>query len=81
MKNFEDAVIFVADMDQSLGQLNEVEQKLLAMSVLEDYTVSEISRLLGIPTRTLDRRLPCAVDELSRILLRRRLLNQTLYPY
>ena len=69
MKNFEDAVIFVADMERSLGQLGEFERKLLAMSILEDYTIPEVSRLLCFPQRTVQRQLQQALDELSRILL------------
>jgi len=76
MKNFEDAVIFVADMERSLDLLDQFERKVLAMSVLEGYTVPEVSRLLRYPQRTVKRQLQTALDDLSRILLKRGLLKQ-----
>jgi len=75
MKNFEDVVIFVADMEHSLNLLSEFARKMLAMNVLEEYSVPEISRLLCYPQRTIERELQASLDELSRILLDRGLLN------
>jgi hypothetical protein len=34
MRNFEDVVIFVADMEREIERLNALEKKLLAMNVL-----------------------------------------------
>lgn len=76
MKSFEDAVIFVADMEQSLRQLNDFDRKLLAMNILEDYTVPEVAKLLCSPQRTVERQLQEALDELSRVLLRCGLLEE-----
>lgn len=75
MKSFEDVVIFVADMEQSLDLLSQFERKVLAMSVLEGYTVPEVSRLLRCSQRTVERQLQGALDALSRILLSRGLLQ------
>ena len=69
MKNFEDVVIFVADMEQAIEKLSPLEQKLLAMNVLEDYTVPEVARLSGYTQRTAERFLQDAIDQLTRILL------------
>ncbi len=69
MRNFEDVVIFVADMEQAIEKLNALEKKLLAMNVLEEYTVPEVARLLGCTQRTVERFLQDALDQLSRILL------------
>jgi DNA-directed RNA polymerase specialized sigma24 family protein len=77
MKNFEDVVIFVADMEHSLELLGQFERRVLAMIVLEEYTVPEVSRLLRCSQRTVERQLQAALDELSRILLKRDLLRQT----
>ena len=74
MKNFEDVVIFVADMEHSLNLLSPFDKKVLAMSVLEEYSVPEVSRFLGFSQRTIERQLQVALDELSRILLNRGLL-------
>jgi DNA-directed RNA polymerase specialized sigma24 family protein len=77
MMSFEDVVIFVHDMEQAIGKLGPLQRKLVAMSVLEDYSQAEIARLLGCPQRTVERFLPEAVDELSRVLLRVGLLDKT----
>lgn len=69
MRNFEDVVIFVADMEQAIEKLNGLEKKLLAMNVLEEYTIPEVARLLGCTQRTVERFLQDALDQLSRILL------------
>src|SRR5580692_13122696 len=42
MGSFEDVVIFVADMEQAIEKLNTLEKKLLAMNVLEEYTIPEV---------------------------------------
>jgi len=62
-------VIFVADMEQAIERLNALEKKLLAMNVLEEYTIPEVARLLGCTQRTVERSLQDALDQLSRILL------------
>jgi DNA-directed RNA polymerase specialized sigma24 family protein len=76
MKNFEDAVIFVADMEHSLDLLDQVERRILGMSFLEGYTAPEVSKLLRCSQRTAERQLQAALDSLSRILLKRGLLSQ-----
>ncbi|HKB97414.1 MAG TPA: sigma factor-like helix-turn-helix DNA-binding protein [Terriglobales bacterium] len=69
MRNFEDVVIFVADMERAIEKLDAIEKKLLAMNVLEEYTIPEVARLLGCTQRTVERSLQDALDQLSRILL------------
>jgi hypothetical protein len=69
MRNFEDVVIFVTDMEQAIGKLDALEKKLLAMNVLEEYTIPEVARLLGRNQRMVERLLQDALDQLSRILL------------
>jgi Sigma-70, region 4 len=76
MRNFEDVVIFVADMERAIAKLSELEKKLLGMNVLEEYTVPEVSRLLGYSQRTVERSLQEALDQLSRILLRCGLMDE-----
>jgi predicted transcriptional regulator len=46
-----------------------MEKKLLAMNILEEYTIPEVARLLGCTQRTIERFLQEALDQLSRILL------------
>src|SRR5271163_1278667 len=76
MRNFEDVVIFVADMEQAIEKLNAIERKLLAMNVLEEYTIPEVARLLSYNQRTVERLLQDALDRLSRILLALGLMEQ-----
>jgi predicted transcriptional regulator len=76
MKSFEDIVIFVADMEQAIDKLETSDRKLLAMNVLEEYTVREVAQLLGSTQRTIERSLQGALDELSRILLSTGLLEE-----
>jgi|HubBroStandDraft_1064217.scaffolds.fasta_scaffold199812_2 hypothetical protein len=68
-RNFEDVVIFVADMERAIERLSLAEKNLLAMSVLEEYTIPDIALLVGCNEKTVRRTLPDAVDQLSQILL------------
>jgi len=69
MRNFEDVVIFVTDMEQAIEKLSAREKKLLAMNVLEEYSIPEVARLLSCTQRSVERFLQDALDQLSRILL------------
>lgn len=69
MGTFEDIVIFVTDMERTLEKLDNLERKLVAMNVLEEYSIPEMSRLLACPQRTIERLLQGAIDQLSRVLL------------
>ncbi len=76
MRNFEDVVIFVADMEHAIEKLSASEKRLLAMNVLEEYTVPEVARVLGCTQRSAERFLQDALDQLSRILLSAGLLEK-----
>jgi hypothetical protein len=54
MRNFEDVVIFVTDMEKAIDQVGALEKKLLAMNILEEYTVDEVARLLAYNPRDVD---------------------------
>jgi predicted DNA-binding protein (UPF0251 family) len=69
MRNFEEVVIFVTDMERAIEKLNPLEKKLLALNVLEEYTLDEIARLLSCNRKMVQRLLQDALDQLSRILL------------
>ncbi|MGH9536864.1 MAG: hypothetical protein ACRD3H_03015, partial [Terriglobales bacterium] len=66
---FEDAVIFVHDVARGIDKLGEFEQKLIGRIVLQNYTHDETARLLGCWRRTVGRRFPEAIDQLSDIFL------------
>jgi len=76
MTSFEDIVIFVHDMDTALGRLNPFQQRLIAMNVLEEYSLPEVARLLPCPLRTVEREVPDALDLLSRAFLESGLIKQ-----
>jgi|SRR5215470_17430421 len=77
MKNFEDVVIFVHDMEQAINKLEPLQRRVVGMSVLEDYSPAEVARLLGCSMRSVERFIPDAIDELSRVLLMAGLLDKT----
>ncbi len=76
MTSFEDIVIFVHDMDTALRRLNPFQQRLIAMNVLEEYSLPEVARLLPCPLRTVEREVPDALDLLSRAFLESGLIKQ-----
>jgi DNA-directed RNA polymerase specialized sigma24 family protein len=72
---FEDSVIFVHDVERSLDELSEFEKKLIAKIVLQQFSKEEAGRLLGCGYRTVERLFPEALDRVSEILLRRRIMT------
>ncbi|MFZ0396307.1 MAG: hypothetical protein WAL73_20865, partial [Terracidiphilus sp.] len=74
VRSFEDAVIFVLDMENCLGQLKPLDRLILGKIVLQEYTHGEAALLLGIGDRALENRLGQALDRLTQALLDTRLL-------
>lgn len=71
---FEDAAIFVHDVERSLENLDEFDKQLIAKIVLQEYPQEEAARLLGCGHRRLARCYIEALDRVSEIFLKRRLL-------
>lgn len=71
---FEDAVIFVHDVERCLEKVDDVERELIVRIVLQDYTQEEAAQLMGCGYRTVARRFPDALDRVSEIFLERQLL-------
>jgi len=69
VSTFEDAVIFVHDVEKILERLDSFEKKLIAKVVFQDYSQEEAARLLNCGARTVARRFPETVDRLSEIFL------------
>lgn len=69
VKTFEDAVIFVLDIEHCLERLDFLDRQILGKVVLQDYTQAEAAVLLGMSVRTMNARYPQALDGLTRILL------------
>ena len=80
MATFEDAVIFVYDVERSVAKLDEFSQQLIARIVLQEYTQDEAARLLNCNIRTVQRCLPEAIDQLTEIFLSGGLLKRLAGP-
>lgn len=68
VKTFEDAVIFVLDIEHCLERLGAVDRALLSRIALQEYTHAETAALLGICVRTVSSRYPLALDRLTELL-------------
>jgi hypothetical protein len=73
---FEDAVIFVHDMEACLERLDDFERALIGKIALQEYSQDEAAQLLGCWRRTVGRRYPETLDKLSEILLHDGLLTR-----
>lgn len=74
VKTFEDAVIFVLDVERCLNKLGSVDRALLSRIVLQEYTHEETASLLGVSVRAISYKYPMALDRLTELLLRSGLL-------
>lgn len=75
ISSFEDAVIFVHDMDKCMEKLDAFSQKLITRIALQEYTQGEAAHLLRVSLRTIVRRYGDALDDLTQILLDRKLMR------
>jgi sigma-70-like protein len=69
MASFEDMAIFVHDMETALNRLDDLQQQLITLNVLEEFSQWEIARLLGCTTRWIEWQVSDALDELSGVLV------------
>jgi hypothetical protein len=74
VRTFEDAVIFVLDIEKCIAQLGSLDREILARVVLQEYTQAETAVLLGMAVRTISYKYPLAVDRLTEKLLAASLL-------
>jgi hypothetical protein len=74
IRTFEDAVIFVLDVERCLNRLGSLDRLLLSRIVLQEYTQAEAASLLGMAVRTVSYKLPKAIDSLPEKLLESGLL-------
>ena len=72
--SFEDAVIFVHDVERTLESLAPFDQQVLARLVFQQYTQPEVARMFGLTERHLRRAFGLALDRTAHALLARRLL-------
>jgi len=74
VRTFEDAVIFVLDVEKCLDQLGALDRQMLSRVVLQEYTQSEAAVLLGMSVRAMSYKFPQALDRLTEKLLESGLL-------
>lgn len=69
IRTFEDAVIFVLDLEKCLDQLGSLDRQLLSRIVLQEYTQAEAAMLLGMSVRAVSYKFSEALDRLTEKLL------------
>ena len=74
IRTFEDAVIFVLDVEKCLDQLGSLDRMMLSRIVLQEYTQAEAASLIGMGVRTISYKFPQALDRLTEKLLESGLL-------
>jgi predicted DNA-binding protein (UPF0251 family) len=74
VRTFEDAVIFVLDVERCLDQLQKLDREMLCRVVLQEYTHEEAAKLVGMSVRTITYKFPRALDRLTEKLLETGLL-------
>src|ERR1700679_390449 len=72
---FDDVVIFVHDVETCLAKLDEGQQYLIKRIALQEYTYVETAGMMGLCVKTATRRYARARDELTEILLERKVLE------
>jgi hypothetical protein len=69
IRTFEDAVIFVLDIERCIEQLGSLDRQLLSRIVLQEYTQAEAATLIGMSVRAISYKFPQALDRLTEKLL------------
>lgn len=69
IRTFEDAVIFVLDVEKCLASLGGFDRQLIRRIVLQEYTQAETATLVGMSVRAISYKFPEALDRLTEKLL------------
>jgi len=75
IRTFEDALIFVLDVERCLKKLPLVDIQLIGRIVVQEYTQAETASLMGLSRRAVNVRLPVALDRLTEALVHSNLLT------
>lgn len=67
---FEDRVIFLHDVEACLERLSPFDQEIIARVVLQEHDHDRAARLLHCTRKTIERRMPELIDEVSEEFLR-----------
>lgn len=73
-RTFEDKIIFLYDVERCLDRFDDFDQQLIARAILQEHSHEATARMLHCTRRTVERRLPGLLDELSDAFLRAELL-------
>jgi hypothetical protein len=73
---FEDAVHFVIDVERCLQALDPLPQQLIVRIFIQDYSWEQAARLVGICRRKVADYLPGSIDQLTEMLLAKKILNE-----
>ena len=74
IRNFEEAVIFVIDVEKCLKRLDGFSQELIARIALQEYTQAETAELMKQGLRSVTRKYGEVLDRLTSIFLESKLL-------
>ncbi len=69
VRTFEDAVIFVLDVENCLKKLGALERTLLGPHRLQEYTQAEVAAMLGMSARAVNYKLRAALDSMTEVFL------------
>ena len=75
--SFEDTVLFVIDVERCLDRLYLFDKELIACIILQEYSEDEAMKILHCSLRTIERRLPDALDFLTDTFLQNGMLTIT----
>jgi hypothetical protein len=76
IRNFEDAAIFIIDVEKCLKRLDRFSQELIARIALQEYTQTEAAELMEQSVRSVTRKYGEVLDRLTNLFLERKLLIQ-----
>ncbi len=68
-RTFEDAVIFVLDIERCLNQLGAFDRLLLSRIAIQEYTYEETAVMMDMAVRTISKKFSIALDRLTEKLL------------
>jgi len=74
VRTFEDAVIFVLDVERCMAKLTLVDRQLITRIAIQEYTQAEAATHMGISVRTVSNKFPQALDRLTQLLTESELL-------
>jgi len=77
LQTFEDAVIFVLDVERSLQELDRFSREVIGRVILQEHTAEHAARKMACGNRSIERRLQEALDRLTEHMLERGILSRS----